>query len=116
MLVLVLRMMRVGLIVFISSRLVQPLTVRGLWLNADANIASRLFGGGVGGGSWSLRTWLEHGRILDESLGHISRIIGSAIVLVLRVGSVWIVVRNRGWVGLLRALSRGRLRLLVGPL
>ena len=105
MLMLMLRMVRVGLIFVISSWLVQPLTVGVRLLNANANVAGRLFGGGVGGGSGALGAWLEHGRILDEALGHISRIVGGTIVLALRVGGVWIVVRNRGrWVGLLRTL------------
>jgi hypothetical protein len=118
MLVLVLRVVRVGLVFVITSLLVQPLAIgAGLRLNADANAASRLFGGGVGGGSRALRTGLEHGRILDEPLGYISRIVGGAIVLALRIRGVGIVIRNRGWwVGLLWTLSCGRLRLLVGRL
>jgi len=102
---LILRMVRVGLIFVISSWLVQPLTVGVGLLNANANVAGRLCDSGVGGGSGALRAWLEHGRILDEALGHISRIVGGAIVLALGVSGVWIVVRNKGRrVGLLRTL------------
>jgi len=104
---LILRMVRVGLIFVVSSWLVQPLTVGVGLLNANANVAGR-----VGGASGALRTWLGHGRIHDEALGHVSRIVGVTIV-----SGVWIVVRNRGRrVDLLRTLPCGRLGLLVGSL
>jgi hypothetical protein len=65
----------------------------------------------------ALGTWLEHGWIFDEALGRVSRIVGGAIVLALRIRCVRVVVRNRGWwVRLLWTLSCGGLRLLVGRL
>lgn len=107
-------MVRMGLVVVITRLLVYAGVIWiGLRLDADADVASWLLGGRVRAASGTWRTWLEHRWVFDEWLGHVSRTVRGAVVLILGI-SMSVVVRD-GWrIVLLRSLTSCRLRLVVG--
>lgn len=108
---LVLGMVWVTLIVVVGTLLINILVVWvRLMLNAAPEI-SRLFGYWAGGRARP--RWLKHSGVFDERLWHVSRIVGRAIVLILRI-SVWVVVGNGRRIRLLRSLRCVRLRLIGG--
>lgn len=106
----VLRVVRVLLVVIISTLLIQSLVVRiTLGLDCYTNVGARLLGSRARGRVGSRRARLEHGGILDVRLRNVSRVVWSTIVLVLRIRIV--VVGNRRRRELLWTLTTSRLRL-----
>lgn len=103
--VLVLRVVWVLLVVIVTTLLtIQSLAVGvTLGLNTNTDISAGLLGSRTRCRVRPRWARLEHGRVLDIGLGNIARTVGSAVVLVLRVGII--VVRDGGRWELLWALT-----------
>lgn len=101
---------RVLLVVVITTLLVQSLAVRvALGLDCHTDVCAGLLSGGARGGVGPRGARLEHGRVLHIWLRDVTRAVWSTIILILWVGVV-IVWNGRRW-ELLWTLTTSRLRL-----